>query len=187
MIHLLSDELSDIRNTAAILAGKISECFPISTWADMLPPILQLLDAEAFSRQPNALDGALQAMRRICEDSSAKLSCDDVNRPLDALIPKLLMLMQCPETRVRNSALACYNCLLLLLAPRSAQNSIRSRNSSFDDCNSLLSGNCDSPGASAHGASGGVQMGVNGASHPLMLHMSSFIKLLSALAGDARR
>jgi hypothetical protein len=134
----LQDPVSDIRKTAAILAGKIAVSFPVSTWSDMMPPILQMLDASVQATHPTALEGALQATQRICEDSALKLALDDGYRPLDALIPRLLALTASTVPSIRIGALSSYNSLLYLLSPRhqsgsSATSAGRSRNESFAD------------------------------------------------------
>jgi len=117
IVQVLQDSIADIRKTGAILAGKISKSFPVTTWCDMLPPILQMLDVGLFPTHLCVLEGALEATQRICEDSALKLAQDSANRPLDTLIPKLLALMTCSEASIRISALSSYNALLYLLNP----------------------------------------------------------------------
>lgn len=59
MLHALTDTQPDIRNTAGILIGRISESFMIDTWADLLPPLYQMLDFKQHG-QVSLVDGALQ-------------------------------------------------------------------------------------------------------------------------------
>ena len=59
MLHALSDTQSDIRNTAGILIGRISESFLIETWADLLPPLYLMLDYKQHGSL-FLVDGALQ-------------------------------------------------------------------------------------------------------------------------------
>jgi hypothetical protein len=59
MLHALSDTQSDIRNTAGILIGRISESFLIETWADLLPPLYLMLDYKQHGSL-SLVDGALQ-------------------------------------------------------------------------------------------------------------------------------
>ena len=59
IIHALADPLVDIRNTAAILVGKISDSFMIDTWADMLPSLYLMLEFNKHG-QLTTVDGALQ-------------------------------------------------------------------------------------------------------------------------------
>jgi len=78
--------------TATLHSGKISESLPLSSWSDMLPSLLSLLDTftpllrhlNSTSAAPEAsllphlcgLDGAIQAIKRVCEDSPLKLAHD---------------------------------------------------------------------------------------------------------------
>lgn len=61
MLHALTDSQPDIRNTAGILIGRISESFMIDTWADLLPPLYQMLDFKQHG-QAALVDGALQVI-----------------------------------------------------------------------------------------------------------------------------
>lgn len=64
MLHALADPQSDIRNTAGILIGRISESFMIDTWADLLPPLYLMLDYKQHGSL-SLVDGALQ-VRHQC-------------------------------------------------------------------------------------------------------------------------
>jgi hypothetical protein len=59
ILHALSDTQMDIRNTAGILIGRISDSFMIDTWADLLPPLYQMLEYKVHG-QLTLVDGALQ-------------------------------------------------------------------------------------------------------------------------------
>lgn len=170
VVRVLQDSIPDIRKTAAILAGKISESFPVATWSDMLPPILQMLSADLFPTHGSVLEGGLEAMQRICEDSALKLALDDVHRPLDALIPKLLALLSCSESSVRISALRSYNALLYLLNP-----------DNFADESSSPKSQNNSPRVTKHITSSAI----GNAAHPLIMHMNAFITQLAGLSTDA--
>lgn len=61
MLHALTDSQTDIRNTAGILIGRISESFMMDTWADLLPPLYQMLDFKTHG-QLALVDGALQVL-----------------------------------------------------------------------------------------------------------------------------
>ena len=125
MVAALSDILTDIRNTAAILVGKISESFMIDTWADVIPHLLNMLEYSQHG-QLVVVDGALQAVRRMCEDSVEKLSMDTVRRPLDSLLPKLIALLACPDETIRLRALETINSTLFLFSPTSHHANTRS-------------------------------------------------------------
>lgn len=194
LIQALHDPVPDIRNTSAILVGKISESFPINLWVSMLPPILEYLDLRYLEVKPSSVDGCLLAVKRICEDSSLKLSQDDTTRPLEILVPKLLDLMTAAEASVRARALESYNCLLYLLeTPASiAVGGLRSRNTSFDS----VGGNggdgsrhSRSPpllSSPTGAASSSVSMFSSAAAtSPLIIHMHVFISSLAQLSRDS--
>lgn len=191
LLLALRDQVSDIRNTAAILIGKISESFPVKMWMHMLPSIMECMELHCYTTQPYALDGCTQAMKRICEDSSVKLSMDEIMRPLDQLIPKLLDLFHCPDSTIRLRALESYNCLLYLLeTPNST--GLKSRETSFDsvgiDNSSNNPSNNNNNGHSSSSSSSSPRSFttiITNASHPLLLHMNAFIQLLSALSNDS--
>jgi hypothetical protein len=177
-MNILHDPLLDLRKTAAILIGKISESFMINFWVDMLPPILDALTMEQFQSNYYFFDGCLYAINRICEDSAVKLSLDESIRPLEVLIPKLLLLFQCNDAQVRIRALESYNCLLYLLeGPSSiAVGGLRSRNTSYDS-------NVDSNSVTSN-ANKVINHPVANISHPLIVNMHRFIESLSVLAQD---
>lgn len=183
VIFALNDQIPDIRKIAAILVGKISESFPITTWFDIIPPILENLDISNYHTNHTSLDGALQAIQKLCEDSSWKLSTDEVNRPLESLIPKLLGLLQCPDDNIRLKSLESYNSLLFLLNPPSTHSSSSrpSRNTSFDDLGAGGTGLGSPPGGS--GRKGKPPSGNPG--HPLVVHMNGFIQILAFLSNDS--
>jgi hypothetical protein len=145
LMNILCDPLSDLRKTAAILIGKISESFFISFWLDMLPIIIDNLTIESATNNSYLFDGCLHAIHRICEDSSVKLSLSSSEndslsstatvptgfKPLDILVPRLLILLQqCNDSSVKIRCLESYNCLLYLLeSPNSISvGGLRSRN-----------------------------------------------------------
>eukprot|EP01039_Chlorochromonas_danica_P007116 gene7116-7868_t len=197
LVVVLGDDSDDLRKTAAILIGKLTECSSSSMagqqqqqqqdsegsdWASLIVYIISLLDLSLLSTQPKLLDGALLAMQRVCEDSSSKMAAEDRLRPLDSLVPRLIALLAAPLPAIRLHALECYNCLLYLLeGPNSLPiNGLRSRNSSFD-----------SAGAAAVAAGGGAGAGgvslhspQANLSHPLVVHMQRFIEGIAALGQD---
>lgn len=188
LLLVLGDPQSDLRKTAAILIGKIAELFLISYWIDIFMQILSNITPAVLQERPELFDGCLLAVCRIVEDSSLKLSCDDVHRPLDLLVPQLLQLLSSSSPAVRLHALEAYNCLLYLLEGPNSRG-VRSRNSSFDSQHSAVPGppksspqHLHSPQHAAHAALSAQQ--VQGAMQPLIVHMHSFIGALSALCGD---
>lgn len=114
-IEALKDSSREIKNTASIIFGRYSELFAIDAWADVLGLILQMLDLSSHG-QSSWLDGALLAIKAICEDSQDKLCDDPVGRPLDRLVPQLIILLDCTEPSIRLRAMESLNSLLFLLS-----------------------------------------------------------------------
>ena len=159
MVAALSDILTDIRNTAAILVGKISESFVIDTWADVIPHLLNMLEYSQHG-QLVVVDGALQAVRRMCEDSVEKLSMDIVRRPLDSLIPKLIALLACPDETIRLRALETINSTLFLFSPSSSHPS-NNRSNLFPNNNGVTPSTSNNS-LSSHGGGSMSQGGGTG-------------------------
>mmetsp|Transcript_19376 Transcript_19376/g.20998 ORF Transcript_19376/g.20998 Transcript_19376/m.20998 type:complete len:1025 (+) Transcript_19376:149-3223(+) len=182
LLHILHDPISDLRKTAAILLGKISESFMLDFWIDLLPHILDHLSTENYTQRPASFDGCLHAIHRICEDSSVKLSMEGKVRPLDVMIPKFLNLLTCiNDSAVRVRVLESYNCLLYLLeGPNSIQvGGLRSRNTSYDsnvDTNSVSSNSAKNKEA--------LNSSAANASSPIFLNMPQFIETLARLSSD---
>lgn len=169
LIQVLQDSVTDLRNTAAILIGRISVCFPIPMWIDVLQSIMSGLDSQLLQTQGVVVDGCLQAMKCICEDASVKLSMDDQLRPLETLIPRLLSLLTCHETSIRLRALECYNALLKLLE----NNGSNAHLNLEDDQNTMFGSKSMTNHQQAN------------ASHPLIMHMNVFITSIASLSTDA--
>lgn len=117
----LQDNEAEIRKTSSILIGRISESYMYSVWEHLFSELLNLLD----SQNRNAIDGALNAIQRICEDSCEKLNME-TSRPLDNLIPKLLNFFQSSESSFRLKALSSMNSFIFLI-PSNEMNSSSSR------------------------------------------------------------
>lgn len=178
LVVVLADDSDDLRKTAAILIGKLTECSAAGQdWAALIVYIISLLDLSLLSTQPKLLDGALLAMQRVCEDSSLKMAAEDSLRPLESLVPKLIALLGAPVPSIRLHALECYNCLLYLLeGPNSLPiNGLRSRNSSFDSASFAAGAGAGS--VSLHSPQANV-------SHPLVIHMQHFIQAIASLGQD---
>ena len=54
-------------------------------------------------------EGAFGALQKICEDSAEILDSDNLNRPLNVLIPKFLTFFRHSNPKIRSHAIACVN------------------------------------------------------------------------------
>ena len=130
IVHGLSDPVVIIRNTAGLLIGRITASFMMNSWTDILETLLGgaiiLPDNHAELHSENSplvarIDGALLAIKRICEDSAEKLYMDIDNRCLETLIPQLLAVFDSPVTSHRLKAIESINALIYLI-PSSGNN-----------------------------------------------------------------
>jgi len=124
IINGLADPLPTIRNTAALLIGRISASFMMSYWVDIMEMLLEGAirlpeDMSTLQGDENAvamrIDGSLLAVKRICEDSAEKLFMDTDNRPLEALIPQLITVFASPITSHRLKGIESINALIYLI------------------------------------------------------------------------
>lgn len=162
LLVAVKDPIPEIRNTACILLGRFVESFPTEMWADdILPGLLQSLDPSYLQSTGvnHQLDGAIFAVKIICEDSSEKLSMDLTRRPLDTLIPRLVYLLSCSDAKIRQRAIETYNSMLFLVAP--------SQPGQIETSPSIISSKPSGKAAEA-----------------VMIHMQSFLQGISQLASD---
>jgi hypothetical protein len=89
----LSDTVPDVRKTACILIGRIAASFPIHVWTQLYSTLVAQLD----STQHIDIDGALSALKLICEDACDKIINGADGALLTPLLPKLLALFRSPE------------------------------------------------------------------------------------------
>jgi hypothetical protein len=108
----LSDSHREIRNITTNLLGAVSRVLPVSLWGDVAVRLVQILEAPASLEQA---DGALVAMKRICEDSATKLASDAQHRGAFAAVPVLLRMLSFGEVKYRLAALEAIVALLFVI------------------------------------------------------------------------
>lgn len=134
---------------------------------DILPILLSRLDPN--SSNFFALDGAMIALKLICEDSSEKLAMTSI---LDGLIPKLIMFMNYPnDPKIRQKSIECMNSLLYLMPSSTSGTTTRSTSVS----SGIESGN-NSPECGKSKISG---------KSSILLHMNQFLTNLAGLSTDS--
>ncbi len=102
----------------------------LERWPALLPYLVQCLD----SGQPLAVDGALNALAKICEDIPERLDSETLGRPLNVVLPKLLAFFGHPELTWRKSAIGAVNQFLLTMPTALTAN--------MDVCESLCGNVC---------------------------------------------
>ncbi|CAB4054006.1 TNPO1 [Lepeophtheirus salmonis] len=88
-LNAVGDPSPLIRATVGILITTIASRGDLSQWPDLLPTLCQMLDSPDY----NSCEGAFGALLKICEDLGELLDSEELNRPLNILIPKVQALM----------------------------------------------------------------------------------------------
>ncbi|TYZ62117.1 hypothetical protein PybrP1_012104 [[Pythium] brassicae (nom. inval.)] len=110
-LAVLADPLPAIRNAAgSVVTTFVSQYTFLDEWPELMPALLRCLELP----DEHAVAGAFGALRKISEDSAAKLE-HSPSRPLNALVPKLLAYFQHPNPAFRRDALECLNNVLVYL------------------------------------------------------------------------
>ena len=77
----------------------------LTQWPELLPSLCEMLDSEVYT----TCEGSFGALQKICEDSAEILDSDNLNRPLNVLIPKFLTFFRHSNPKIRSHAIACVN------------------------------------------------------------------------------
>lgn len=111
-LSVLVDPLPAIRNAAgSVVTTFVSQYTFLDEWPELMPALLLCLDQQ---QDEHAVAGAFSALRKISEDSAAKLE-HSPSRPLNALVPQLLQYFHHPNPAFRRDALDCLNNVLVYL------------------------------------------------------------------------
>lgn len=103
IIEGLRDPIPYIRSTAGNVMTALIYHQGLSKWPQVLPALVQLLD----SNDLNAVDGAFSALLKICEDNAEQLDSEELDRPLNFLIPKFITYFAHPNENIKKTAVAC--------------------------------------------------------------------------------
>lgn len=101
----LGDPSPLIRATVGILITTIANKGGILNWPELLPTLCEMLDSQEYS----ICEGAFGALQKICEDSAEVLDSNELNRPLNIMIPKFLQFFRHTSPKIRSHAIACIN------------------------------------------------------------------------------
>jgi transportin-1 len=101
----LGDPSPLIRATVGILITTIANKGGILNWPELLPTLCDMLDSPEYS----ICEGSFGALQKICEDSAEVLDSNELNRPLNIMIPKFLQFFRHSSPKIRSHAIACIN------------------------------------------------------------------------------
>ncbi|KAK5121639.1 hypothetical protein LTR85_004811 [Meristemomyces frigidus] len=110
----LRDGNAQIRNYAGNVITEVVRQGGILDWPQVLPDLLTMVTNENGQASPEAQDGAMGALFKICEDNKRALDKDIPNqgRPLAYLLPKFVELTTSSSAKIRSRALSAINVFL---------------------------------------------------------------------------
>eukprot|EP00741_Cyanophora_paradoxa_P008025 tig00001239_g7764.t1 len=112
VVKALGDPQHFIRSTVGTVIVTIATSAGFEAWPGLVQYLIGLLDSPDLY----VIDGAFDALYKICEDMNEALDSDKLGRPLNVLIPKLLTFFPSPHENFRKQALGCIN-QFILVAP----------------------------------------------------------------------
>ncbi|KAL0448093.1 UNVERIFIED_CONTAM: Transportin-1, partial [Sesamum latifolium] len=103
-----------IRSTAGTIISTFVQIEGIVGWPELLHALVKCLD----SNDINLMEGAMDALSKICEDVPQVLDSDIPGlseRPINAFLPRFLQLFQSPNTTLRKLSLSSVNEYIMLM------------------------------------------------------------------------
>lgn len=114
----IQDKSAQIRSYAGNIATELISRVGIYSWPEFLPELLKMIGNETGQVSPEAQEGAMAAMAKICEDNFKILQREqNGQRPLNYLLPKFIEATKSPLPKVRAQALTAIN----VFTPRKTQ------------------------------------------------------------------
>ncbi|SPN98813.1 related to importin beta-2 subunit (transportin) [Cephalotrichum gorgonifer] len=118
VLAALQDPQVLIRTHVSVVATELIKRGGLLSWPELLPTLMSMLSNETGQFSDGAQEGAMSAMRQICEDSPKMLDRElNGQRPLNFVLPKLIEATKSPLPRVRTQALQAIN----IFVPRKSQ------------------------------------------------------------------
>ncbi|ROW15390.1 hypothetical protein VPNG_02228 [Cytospora leucostoma] len=106
----IQDKSAQIRNYAGNIATELINRVGIYGWPEFLPELIKMIGNETGQVSPEAQEGAMAAMAKVCEDNAKMLQREqNGQRPLNYLLPKFIQATTSPLPKVRVQALAAIN------------------------------------------------------------------------------
>eukprot|EP01133_Synstelium_polycarpum_P017492 gene17492-20870_t len=101
ILPVLSDPRQQVRRTVANIVTNLIAKSSFDGWKELLPLLTMALD----SPDQNLVEGALYTISLLCEDFTDQLDSGTIDRPLNTLIPKLLMFFKSNNPNFRRKAI----------------------------------------------------------------------------------
>ncbi|TKX20421.1 importin subunit beta-2 [Elsinoe australis] len=118
----LHDPNTSIRSYTGLVITEIVRQGGILAWTEVLSSLISLIENSDGSATPQAQDGAMGALSKICEDNKKALNKSyNGERPMDVLVPKLVDFSNSDNPKVRWQALATLNSFMVDHVPDAIQ------------------------------------------------------------------
>lgn len=105
ILRTVGDESKQIRQTVGNIITTIASKDRLVGWQPILAHLVKMLDSQNFAH----VDGAFNALAKICEDEPSRLDSHTLGRPLNILIPKFIKFFAHPKEGIRIYALGAVN------------------------------------------------------------------------------
>jgi transportin-1 len=106
----LQDKNASMRNYAGNVITEIVTRGGILSWSQLIQELLALIGNEDGSVTPEAQEGAMAALAKVCEDNKKSLDKEyHHQRPLTVIIPKLIQFTVNEKPKIRSLALGSIN------------------------------------------------------------------------------
>ncbi|XP_057500476.1 transportin-1-like [Actinidia eriantha] len=103
-----------IRSTAGTIISVLVQIGGVVGWPELLQTLVKCLD----SNELNHMEGAMDALSKICEDIPQVLDSDMpglTDRPINVFLPRLLQFFQSPHASLRKLSLGSVNQFIMLM------------------------------------------------------------------------
>ncbi|KAI3914033.1 hypothetical protein MKW98_010845 [Papaver atlanticum] len=114
MLHSLGASDRHIRSTVGTVISVVIQQGGIIGWPELLQALLQCLD----SNDLHHMEGAMDALSKICEDIPQELDSEIpgiAEHPITVFLPRLYQLFQSPHATLRKLALGSVNQFIMLM------------------------------------------------------------------------
>ncbi|KAF4382452.1 hypothetical protein G4B88_011404 [Cannabis sativa] len=104
----------NIRSTVGTIVSAVVQLGGVAGWPELLQALVTCLD----SNDINHMEGAMDALSKICEDIPQELDADIpglAERPINIFLPRLFKLFQSPHSSLRKLSLGSVNQYIMLM------------------------------------------------------------------------
>lgn len=109
----LEDPNAQMRNHCGNVITEVVKQGKVLGWRELLPTLVSMISNESGRMSPEAQEGAMGALLKICEDNKKALTtAHEQQQPSDYLVPSLIQITSSPLPKVRARAVQALNFLL---------------------------------------------------------------------------